>query len=208
MKKFRPKFIYALFFGTLFFTLQIEAVEPSTVKSTIPQVTQSNNNYKLGILTGYSNTSNQGSSLNSVEFGIIGRMALSYKTSVFIEASQGLLTDSLTAGFTSMGLGFEYHIWGENTLDVQTIKLDGIDVIHVKDFSPSIFSMSVMAKQYFFNGSENVFPFTGLGICSRYQFSNSQEDWSPFVSGCYDYLINPPNTSSALRIFFGFDFFI
>ena len=179
----------------------------STTSTSLPEIQLKSKKFQMGVLTGFNATTANGQSLSVIEVGFFGQMALTYKLDLFVEGSQGLLTNGFSAGFTSFGLGANYNFWGEGLRENQDVKLNGVRVVSVVDYNPSRMSVSLAAKQYFFNGSQNVYPYTGLGLCGRYHWASSNA-WAPFVSGCYDYLVNSPNTASSMKVLFGFDFFL
>ncbi|MEO0335639.1 MAG: hypothetical protein AAF202_04565 [Pseudomonadota bacterium] len=162
----------------------------------------------LVLNTGYTTADNTDTDgVTFFEAGAGVNFALNEKFSLSGQVSQGLLTSNFGTGFTSLGLGLEYSVFGSNVLKGNDVALENYSVMNFQGAPSPTLSVALNARQVFFNGSSQVFPFSGIGVCAKYRpFVTSTGHWG--VDVCYDYLLNPPNTTSMIRALLGWSVFL
>ncbi|NQY99801.1 MAG: hypothetical protein HRT45_03925 [Bdellovibrionales bacterium] len=189
--------------GHLLFSKQATA---SSLKS--PVENQEEKKASLVLNAGYASADN--ANIEGVSFYEAGaglNFALNENFSVTAQVSQGLLTSNFGTGFTSLGMGIEYSLLGSNTLKQQQVSLENYSVFDLQGRPNSSLAVSINARQVFFNGSDQVYPFTGVGACAKYRpFVTATGYWG--VDLCYDYLLNPPNSTSMFRAMLGWSVFL
>lgn len=161
----------------------------------------------ISIRPGYTTLTNEGNVLNGVEGQLSVRHAFQSQWAVSASFGQSFDSGSFSSLYSEMGVGATYAWSGSIQRLQQRTQLSEFNVLSAAEYNQGGLFTSVFVKQYFFSGSDNVIPLTGLGVAAFYQFSSTSK--LNFHFGvAYDYIANGEFTLSPLKFFLGMDFWL
>ena len=201
-----PKlFVIAIWSLGLILSLSSQASD-SALKT--PTQVDQDKKASLMLTAGYSTADNtQADGVTFYEFGAGVGYTLSPRLTLNGQIAQGLLTSTFGSGFTSFGIGFEYFLMGNNQLSQRHVSMGSYNLFKMQSVPEQALSMAFHARQVYFNGSSQVYPFSGFGVCAKCRpFAFSVGSWG--LDLCYDTLLNPPNTTSMFRGLIGASIFL
>lgn len=119
--------------------------------------------FSLQLQLGMSTVDAPEEDLSGPEIGVGGALPFGTKWSMAFGARQGF--DSQVQGlYSALGAGVLYSPWGEFGAAGVNYLYDGRVAASTQNLGTPRFLIGAHARQYFFNGSENVVPFTGVAI--------------------------------------------
>lgn len=107
--------------------------------------------------------------------------------------------------YTGVSVDLSYAWLGELVKRQEGVQIDSFQLTQSEYYLSSALISQLSVKQYFFNGSEAVVPFTGLGFSTYYRLA-SQKTFNIIVGASFDFVFNGETSITPLKVFSGVQF--
>ncbi len=181
-------------------------VHADSIVTYIPKVNSEPQKQSLYFLSGIGSYTTQYASLQGIDFGVGYKIAFSAKWAMTTSVKQSLNISGFKNLNSEISLGASYAL-NRHYSERQKITLNGIEMADVRPYYEKGIFIIGNIVQYFFNGSQNVVPLTGIGFGGLYHFESSGKTQT-HVGLSYNFAQNEANTISTIKVLFGFSYFL
>lgn len=148
----------------------------------------------------YSLFSREGNTLNGLDINLGMNYALDDRLAIEGGAHQAFSFSGFSAMYSTLELGLSFAVWGSQIRHRRKVKVSGLEVATGVESTQSALIVGAMAKQYFFNGSSSVLPFSGLGISVLYRLPSTTTS-NLGVGVSTDFIANGSRAALAFKVF-------
>lgn len=195
----------ALILSVLCFSAIAQESEP--VSSGSVEQTDTVDRLQLFLAPNYTLFKREGSTLSALDIHLGMSYALDDRLALEGGLHQAFSFSGFSAIYTTIEAGISFAAWGTQFRHKRQIKVAGMGIAEGTESIGSALIFSALAKQYFFNGSNSVLPFSGIGLTGMYRFPSSTSS-SVGVGLSSDFIANGSKTAVAVKVFGRWSFWL